>query len=344
MFFAPQEALIGSERIIRGSEGVIRLASPRPLSQETIRELSPAVSADGALLLTETPTNGISVEGILGTFPFVGRASPRWLCVESRGSGAVRVSVGSEPILEFTRGEVKQLSGMSFDRTAAEILLMNARLFPREPPGLDWHVSSALLDIAFTIELQGTGGALWILPAETSIGALASRGKPIEMRAEWWEPYREMWEMRTSNIRLLNPGCDQGHEFLQQAAQQWDLLRRHALTKSIASLANVDGAIVMNGSPEVLAFGVICNEFLQPATEILKSTPSRLMDGEGVARSEFGGSRHRSAIDFCSSHSPAGAIVASHDGGLTVFASTEKGRVVGSRISLIRSDADVKDS
>jgi hypothetical protein len=35
-------------------------------------------------------------------------------------------------------------------------------------------------------------------------------------------------------------------------------------------------------------------------------------------------------------------LVASHDGGLTVFASTDKDRVVGRKISLIASDAEVK--
>ena len=163
------------------------------------------------------------------------------------------------------------------------------------------------------------------------------------MSTEWWEPYKEMWEKRTSTIRLLNPGCNQGHEFLQQAAQQWDFLRQHALTQSISSLAKVDGAIVINGSPHVLAFGVICNDFSDPALQVFQSNnPSRPDIGDVVDASKFGGSRHRSAIDFCSSHSPAGAVVASHDGGLTVFASLEKGCVIGSRVSLINSDAEVK--
>lgn len=342
IFFAPREALAGSE-------GIIQLAARHPISPNTIRQLSPAYSAEGALLAVEDAADDIGVEGLLGSFgfPFFGSVSPvwmKWLCVESRGPGAVRVSVGYEPILEFTRGTVKQLGGMSFDRTAAEALLMNTRLFTAEPAGRDWYVSSALLDIAFAIEQHGTGGALWILPAGNCIGGdLEGLGERIGMRAEWWEPYREMWEMRTSTIRLLNPGCDRGHEFLQQAAQQSDLLRRHSLTRSISSLAKVDGAIVINGSPEVLAFGVICNKFRHPVTEILRSNnPSHPMDGEVVDGSIFGGSRHRSAIDFCSSHSPAGAVVASHDGGLTVFASVDKGQVVGSRISLIRSDAEVK--
>jgi hypothetical protein len=238
---------------------------------------------------------------------------------------------------------MKQLGGMAFDRTSAEHLLMGARLFPTEPADLGWHIASALLDIALAVEQFGVGGALWILPADRSIsGDLKGLGVEIEVPDDWWEPYREMWEWRTSIIRLLNPGCDRGHEFLQEAAQQWDALRQRALTDSVSSLARADGAIVLNGSPRILAFGVICNRFREPAREVLLATdPSRPYDGHVVEVSEFGGSRHRSAIDFCSGHSPAGALVASHDGGLTAFASLEEGRVAGSRISMIRSDAEV---
>lgn len=339
IFFAPRPALTGSE-------GIIQLASRYPVSTRTIRQLSPAHASDGALLAVDDITDGLNIEGILGGFPFVRGSLPLWLCVECRGPGNLRVSIGSQPILEFTRGSVKQLGGMSFDRTAAEVFLMHAGLFAPEPAGLAWHVSSALLDIGQAIEQHGTGGALWILPAGTSMsGDLESLGERVEMRSGWWEPFREMWEMRTSVIRLLNPGCDMGHEFLQEAAQQWDLLRQDALTRSVSSLAKVDGAIVINGSPDVLAFAVICNKFRHAATEVLRATePSRPMIGEVVEASVFGGSRHRSAIDFCSSCSPAGAVVASHDGGLTVFVSTHRGSVIGSSVSLISSDADVQKS
>lgn len=307
------------------------------MSTRAIRQLSPAQAPDGALLVVEDPPGGLHIGGMLGNFPSVGGASPLWLCVESRGPGAVRVCVGSEPILEFTRGAVKQLGGMSFDRNAAEGLLMTARLFPTEPSGLAWHVASALLDIAQAIERHGAGGAVWILLAGRFLdGDLAGLGNPVGMSPDAWEPFREVWERRTLTIRLLNPGCDQGHEFLQAAAQEWDRLRMNSIAESISSLANVDGAIVTNGSPEVLAFGVICNRFSCPATEV------RDPKGEVINASKFGGSRHRSAIDFCSTYSPAGALVASHDGGLTVFASMDQGQVVGNQVSLISSDSEVQ--
>jgi hypothetical protein len=208
-----------------------------------------------------------------------------------------------------------------------------------------WEIARTILNIGRAIEQLGTGGALWVLAGDRPIPEeLADCGRGVGVGGDWWEAFREEWENRTAVIRLLNPGCDQGHEFLQDAAQLWDFVRRASVLESIASLAGVDGAILINASPDVLAFNVVCNAF--PAqTEILQAIdPMRpLVGGKLVERSTFGGSRHQSAIDFCSALAPAGALVASHDGGLTVFASHEKGRVFGSKVSLIQSDSEVRN-
>lgn len=337
IFFAPQAALIGA--------GIVQLVSPIPVFRGTIRQLSPTQDRDGALLVVENMNNGLHIKAIMGSTPFRhGVYRNNWLGVESRGPGSLRIRCGWQIILDFSRGTLKQLGGMSLDRTAAACILMSASLFPTEPAGLNLHISSMLLDIGSAIEQHGKGGALWLLPPGASMGGeLEGLGHRVELDASWWEPFREMLEMRTSVIRLLNPGCDKGHEFLQEAAQQFDFRRQDAVTRSLSSLTKIDGAIVMNGSPQVLAFGVICNKFSFPARKVQRSTdPSHPLVGEVEAASAFGGSRHRSAIDFCSSYSPAGAVVASEDGGLTVFASTEKGYVIGSRVSMINSDPDVK--
>lgn len=337
VFFAPRAALTASG-------GIVTFDTRHALSQESIRRFSPAHSGDGGLLVVEDPATDVGIEGILGTSPSVRGRSPLWLCVEARGPGIVRVGTGRWPLFEFARGAVKQLGGMSFDRTMAEVLLMGAALFPTEPAGKNWHIASALVDIAFEIEATGAGGAIWILPpSRSSPSEVEGSGQKISMNESWWEPYKEMWEDRTSTIRLLNPGCDQGHEFLQAAAQEWDTLRKCSVTRTIASLSGTDGAILMDGSPRVLEFGVIYNKFSQPATSVLRTIdPSRPLEGVAVDVAEFGGSRHRSAIDFCSSNHPAGALVASHDGGLTAFASLAHGTVIGSRVSLIPSHSDAQ--
>ena len=125
IFFAPRAALTRSG-------GIISFETRHALSEESIRRFSPAHSSDGGLLVVEDPVTGVGIEGILGSSPFVQGGFPLWLCVEARGPGVVRVRTGHWPLFEFARGSVKQLGGMSFDRTFAELLLMGAALFPAD--------------------------------------------------------------------------------------------------------------------------------------------------------------------------------------------------------------------
>lgn len=329
-YFISKEAL--------SSPGVVWLDFPCAVTLDAIRKLSSAHCSDGGILIVESDNSEALIYGLRGNFPSVRGEAPSWLCVESRGIGIIRISYSKRPIFEINRGKIKQLGGMTFDRNSAATLLISTGLFRGNSINhFNLGIAHALLDVAFEIEETGKGGALWILSDKFGLsGELDGLGKLTRMGNDWWEPYIEIWEERTSTQQLIQRGIDDDLVF--QAVQEWDLSRRHALTKTIAGLAGVDGAIVMNGSPELLAFGVVCNKFINPALNVLRATdPTNLSIGEVVHKDEFGGSRHQSAIDFCSSYHPAGALVASHDAGLTVFVSLEKGKVIGSRISMIPS-------
>jgi hypothetical protein len=245
--------------------------------------------------------------------------------------------MGDNSIIDFTRGTLRALGGKSFDRHVAQSVLANA-LRAGSPYEHSLHVSSLLLDIGTAMENSGTGGALWILPADPSTGAdVWGVGHQVDLGEDWCEPFREMWENRTALIMAATNAPE-----LQQAAQEWDHLRQDAVVRSVASLAQIDGAILMTGAPRVIAFGVICNKFSRGADRVRRLTnPSDISIGDEVDASEFGGSRHRSAIDFCCSHSPACAVVASHDGGITVFASSEAGYVTAALVSQIEWDPEV---
>lgn len=335
IFFAPIAALTGAEYIIR-------LANPVPVSKESIRNLAPAHPPDGGLLAMRDSVGTLRFEAILGSYPFAGgRAQPSWLCVESKDVGSFRISHRSEPILEFTRGYVKQLGGMSLDRTTAEALIMGAMSPTTRASDRAWPIAQMLMDIGEAIDSLGHGGALWIVPSDTPVPAdLRDLGQRIEMGSSWWTAYEQLWDLRTLSTRVASSLTVPDME-LQYAAQEWDLARREALTRSVANLSAVDGAILVTTSPSVVAFNVI-GHFVNAKRVLRPTDPSDLSKREEVPPSDFGGSRHRSAINFCASHSPASAIVASHDGGITVFASTEEGVVTGTRVSMIRSDAEVR--
>jgi hypothetical protein len=341
LFFAP--AMHGPH--------TLRLGSKIPLSPRAIRELSPAQAKDGGLVVAAGTGGGLAVHSLLGSSPTARGGMPHWIAVESRGPGLVLVRIGSKPIVEFVRGTISRLSGMPQDRTAAEVMLMGAGL-SQNSPALESKIASMILDIGQAIDRSGTGGAIWILPpGHAMIGDLAGLGRTVEPNTELWTPFREMWDHRTATIALLNsPGGPSQqwlleHPWMQCASQDWDFLRQDAVLRTVSGLAKVDGAIVMNGDPRVLAFGVICNRFASQPKSVLKSSNASLpMEGDPVDASSFGGSRHRSAIEFCANYAPAAAIVASHDGGLTVFAARTADVVVGSRVSVIDSDVEIKSS
>jgi hypothetical protein len=204
-----------------------------------------------------------------------------------------------------------------------------------------------MLDLGRTIERLGMGGALWILQHGSNGEGLPTRERRAILNPRWLVPFTEMWELRTALIRFnafrnaCDPSGDPQEEF-QMAAQEWDRSRQRVALESLASLSRVDGAIVMTGAPELLSFGVICNTFEAPATVTHPSQSADLHGGPPVDLSEFGGSRHGSAMGFCATHAPAGALVASHDGGLTVFASRQKGSVVRSPVSILDTEPDVQ--
>jgi hypothetical protein len=321
--------------------GVIRLDFPCAVTLDAIRKLSSAHNSDGGILIVESDNSEALIHGLLGNFPSARGVSPFWLCVESRGIGTIRISHSKRPIFEINRGKIKQLGGMTFDRNSAATLLISMGLFRGHSINhFNLGIAHALLDVALEIEETGKGGAIWILSDKFGLNReLDGLGKLIRTSNDWWEPYMEVWEERTLTQQLIQRGIDD--DLVYQAVKERDLSRRRALAKTIAGLAGVDGAIVMNGSPDLLAFGVVCNKFINPALTVLRATdPTSLSVGEVVHKDEFGGSRHQSAIDFCSSYHPAGALVASHDGGITVFVSLEKGKVIGSRISMIPSGSD----
>jgi hypothetical protein len=125
IFFAPTISLREGFPKEYGAE-IIHLNSPPPLSRHSIRSLSPVHAKDGALLVESDLRAELHIHAVLSSSSSTRGVSPHWLSVESRGPGCVKVCIGPTPILEFTRGTLKHLAGMSLDRTAAEMLRREA--------------------------------------------------------------------------------------------------------------------------------------------------------------------------------------------------------------------------
>jgi hypothetical protein len=100
----------------------------------------------------------------------------------------------------------------------------------------------------------------------------------------------------------------------------WSEASRWAVD-AVAGLTAVDGATVVTDEFDVLAFGAkIARRPEAPQVErALVTEPVTGRDGEVVALSQLGGTRHLSAAQFVHDQPDAAAFVASQDGRFTVF-------------------------
>lgn len=125
-----------------------------------------------------------------------------------------------------------------------------------------------------------------------------------------------VWVIRTANRPL---GVRIGHVIaggLRMVMRSADPLSNRANIVSLANLAAVDGALLIDNEARPLGFSVFF-------TEQLGDIDVDVLDGAGgfepMRIAEIGGARHGSAVAFCRRNAPAVAIVASADGRISVI-------------------------
>jgi hypothetical protein len=101
----------------------------------------------------------------------------------------------------------------------------------------------------------------------------------------------------------------------------------------VAGLTAVDGAVVINGDYEVLAFGAkIRRRKGHPEVErVVATEPVEGGEPRIVHPGQLGGTRHLSAAQFAQDQPDALALIASQDGRFTLFAWSPRERLVGAR-------------
>jgi len=125
-----------------------------------------------------------------------------------------------------------------------------------------------------------------------------------------------------------------GAEDVARRRNELERAHLHALDH-VARLSNVDGAVVMGPDLSVYGFGAtidLTNETEIPLME-LHDLSSPAAPPKAITVDEFSGHRHKSAVHFCAMQrinqaKIALAIVASHDGALSLFGLTESGITV----------------
>jgi hypothetical protein len=164
---------------------------------------------------------------------------------------------------------------------------------------------SVLIHLAVSMRAHGRGGSLLVVPSNS-------------------ERWRES-VVQPVLYALVPPFAALAELMEDRAAQspdrRWvDALRR--AVEGVAGLTAVDGATVITGRYEVLAFGakIVRRHGSSQVTEVILTEPIEGAGAEVVEPGQLGGTRHLSAAQFVRDQHDAVALVASQDGRFTVFA------------------------
>jgi hypothetical protein len=293
-------ALVAPESVAQG----LRFERPLPLAAHALTRLSPAVERPGIHLGVSDDNGQLMVWGAtrkLPPFCFV-------LEVVSPGLLVIKHSRGDESG-KFVNVAVLQGDDM-------KIIDQQSALLPDCPDlltsllGFDTQHHSTesvnvLIQLAVSMRAHGRGGSLLVVPSDTGSWR-DSVVHPILYALD--PPFTVLAEL------MREGGADHSDGL-------WtDSLRR--AVDGIAGLTAVDGATVITQRYEVLGFGVkIVRRRGSPQIgQIIVTEPVEGARPETIEPAQLGGTRHLSAAQFVHDQRDAIALIASQDGGFTVFA------------------------
>jgi hypothetical protein len=164
---------------------------------------------------------------------------------------------------------------------------------------------NVLIQIAVSMRAHERGGTLLVVPANSNAWR-ESIVHPIVYAVD--PPFSVLTD-------LINAEPEAKGERWWQ-----DGLRR--AVDAVAGLTAVDGATIVNDRYELLAFGakILRRPGSAQVTRVIVTEPIEDSDADPVEPAQLGGPRHLSAAQFGHDQQDSIALVASQDGGFTVFA------------------------
>jgi hypothetical protein len=307
-------------------QDAVALLTPVAYDESQIVKLAPAVPRDGFLAVS-----AINADLQIWGFGRIGPGS--WLdavTIEISEPGTLRVGVGPfQPFAVLNGRSASIIAGTQtnfahfLQRVLQKVLPAN-ELFETQAV---WRECMAFGDLARMIVAEGHGGTVLIVPSET--GPWAESLNPFAYRFAHPDTKvrdrirREVNESRTHGELL--PQIWQANfpdSFKQIVSDALSQRRRPSEldVHAIASLAGVDGAIVMTRDLGVLGFGakIAVGTGQQPC--VCKFGPEPGSQGAVASPMEsVGGTRHQSAARFAAAHQDTVALVFSQDRYMTLM-------------------------
>jgi len=280
----------------------LAFARPLPLDPNRLAKLAPAVEHPGIHLGIWRGPDGLDVWGATASIPngclVVEVVRPGLLVVKHRRAEA-SAKFGNVAVLEGDRVRFVDEAGASLPDCPPLL----ESLLGFDAPASWGESTNVLVRLAVAMRQHGRGGSLLTVPT----GGEAWREsivRPVSYPVA--PPYTALAE----GLAGLRAGDLSAHGVIFRAVE------------TIAGLTAVDGATIMNGRYELLAFGAKIGRRRggAPVERVTVTEPVIGDVPEVLAPSEIGGTRHLSAAQFVQDQHDALALVASQDGRFTVFA------------------------
>jgi hypothetical protein len=172
---------------------------------------------------------------------------------------------------------------------------------------------NVLVQLAVSMRAHRRGGLLLLVPKGTE----AWRQSIVQpMRYEVTPPFRELAILSRKQQAPATSASRAEH-----AVRSWHEELDRAVD-GIAGLTAIDGATVLSSEYDLLAFGVKITRRrgAAPAEQLTLTEPVLDAAAAVISPNQLGGTRHLSAAQFIHDQRDALALVASQDGGFTVFA------------------------
>ena len=339
----------------------LRFVTTRPFSAEELRRLSPSTPFETALIGAHVENGKLRIWGIAHSGPawlaptWGGRSRvPNWSydpIIHVAGPGRLAVRCAGKLVGGIERGVIvdammdvfeskwlAELFAVEREQVRSEHAALQAQ---KEVPTLVEHslvgrVAQQMLRRAIQLVRGARHGAMiLVLDVEEATAFEAGselRGLRLKYVFEQEEPTRRY---RTLLFQILEALADTSSkpfidwsDFVANDSAALERLEQSVfeLSRLIANLTAIDGAVVLDKRFRLVGFGADVSAELAQPTRVYRSldtegTTVELDDIENV------GTRHRAAYRFVNDHPSGIALVVSHDGGVT-FVANRSGEVV----------------
>ena len=341
------------------NEGVLRLKfeRSRPLHEDELRRLAPAAAFETALIGAHVEDGRLRIWGIAHSGPawlaptWGGRSLvPNWThdpIIHVTGPGKVAVRSAGKLVAAIERGLIVDAAIDVFDSdwlpamfaterqaivSEHDALQVRSAVPTSVEHSLVGRVNQQMMRRAIQLVRGARHGGMLLLVDGADPSLLAPQRLRLKYRITQDEPSRRYRAVLLDLLETIagdttNPSVGWS-DFESNQNPRLEKLEQAVfeLSRAIANLAAIDGAVVLDKQFGLLGFGAEVSAELPAPDRVL-----RALDSEGRSRLpddiENVGTRHRAAYRFVHDHPGGLAVVVSQDGGVT-FVANRDGEVV----------------